>query len=63
MSDGYGHNDADGNLFCHLCEWTKACGRNIEQIEAHLRRHLQEAHGRSLLYRVEDESGRKIDIP
>lgn len=62
MAEGYGHN-IDSTVFCHFCEWSKLCPRGMEEIEFALRKHLHEAHGKPLLYRVEDESGRKTEIP
>ena len=63
MPEGYGHNDADGTVYCHLCDWTMKCTRGMEEIEFVLRRHLQESHGKPLLYRIEDETGRRTEIP
>lgn len=60
--NGYGHNE-DRKVFCHLCDWRKVCQRGMEQIEFELQRHLQDVHGKSLLFRVENETGRKTDIP
>lgn len=60
--EGYGHNDDLGNVYCHLCEWTQACGPNMERIEFALRKHVNEAHGRPLLWRVDDD-GKRTDIP
>jgi len=63
VKDGFGHNDDLGNVYCHFCEWTQACGPNMERIEFALRKHLTEAHKLPLLYRVENETGRRTDIP
>ena len=63
MSEGYGHNTEDGTVYCHFCDWSKLCRRGMEEIEFELRKHLQEAHGKPLLYRVENETGRKTEIP
>lgn len=63
MNEGYGHNDSSGRVFCHLCDWSKLCPRGMEEIEFALRKHLEEAHGKPLFYRIEDESGRRTDIP
>ena len=59
----YGWNDADGTVHCAFCEWTKQCTRGMEEIEFELKRHLKEAHDKPLLYRIENESGRRTDIP
>lgn len=61
-TDGFGHNE-DTMLFCHLCDWRRECRRGLEEMEFALRKHLAEAHGKPLLYRVEDESGKRTDIP
>jgi hypothetical protein len=60
---GYGHNDENGVVYCHFCDWSKNCGSNMELIEASLKKHLEEVHGKPLLYRTEDESGKRTDIP
>lgn len=61
-STAYGWNDTDGTVHCGFCSWTKRCN-SMEQVEHELNQHLAAAHGRRSLFRVEDESGRKIDIP
>ncbi len=60
---GYGHNDDQGNVFCHFCDWSQACGQSMEKMEFVLRKHLAEVHGKPLLYRIENDTGRKTDIP
>ena len=58
-----GHDDESGKVFCHFCEWSKQCTRGIEEIEFELMKHLREAHDKPLLFRVDDDTGRKVDIP
>ena len=62
MVEGYGHN-IDRVVYCHLCDWQKECPRGMEEIEFALQTHLREVHGKPLFYRVENETGRKTDIP
>ena len=35
----------------------------LEQAEFFLGKHLWEIHGKRLIYRVETETGRRIDVP
>ena len=58
-----GWNDEEGTVYCALCDWFCDCGPNMERIEFELRRHLEETHGKSLLYRVDDDSGVVTEIP
>lgn len=61
--NGYGHNDEAGRVYCHLCDWTKDCGPNMERVEHELKRHLEEVHGLPCLYRVDDETKKRTEIP
>lgn len=60
---GLGWNDSAGIVHCALCDWSKDCGPNMERIEHELRQHLEAAHGRRLLYRVDDLDGHVVEIP
>lgn len=58
-----GYNDPDGTVHCNLCEWSKECGPNMERIEHELREHLKTEHGLPLTYRVDEDTGRVVEIP
>ena len=63
MATVLGHNDPDGTVHCSLCEWSKGCGPNMERIEHELMEHLQNEHGISLKFRIDNNTGRLVDIP
>lgn len=56
-----GHNE-NGMVYCGLCNWQHQC-YSMEEIEFRLARHLKEEHGRTLLFRRDDETGKVRDIP
>ena len=61
MSKPLATNDEDGIARCSLCDWQYAC-RTIEEIEFRVKKHLQEEHGLTLLYR-QDNEGNQTEIP
>lgn len=62
MPESYGWNDEDGTVHCAFCNWTKKCS-HMEQIEHELRQHLETAHDKPLIFRVETETGKHTSIP
>lgn len=59
---GYGCNDQNSTVYCHLCSWSKPCPRGIEQVEFELKSHLANEHRKPCLFRV-DSNGKQTDIP
>jgi hypothetical protein len=59
MSDytGLAHNDEDGNVYCHRCQWTAGPYASFEMAEAAISEHLKSVHGLACRYAVEGESG------
>lgn len=57
-----GHNDENGFVYCNLCSW-KNKYTSYEMIEAGLKQHLETVHKLRLLYAIEDDSGRRKDVP
>ncbi len=55
-------NTDDGLLSCHLCDWQKQCN-GMEQIEFEAMRHLRDSHGLAVLYRTDDATGKRTEIP
>lgn len=57
-----GRCDSDAKVYCGICDWYKQC-YSMEEIEFQLAKHLKEIHNRELLYRIEDETGKRNNIP
>lgn len=61
MSCCLGYND-EHNVYCGLCDWQRPIV-SMEQTEHFLAEHLLASHGRRALYRLDDETGQRTDIP
>ena len=58
-----GHNTTDGRFHCGLCPHVSEPYHSYEMVEAHARDHLRDAHGLTLRYAVEHDTGRRKDTP
>jgi hypothetical protein len=57
------HNEEDGRVFCHVCDWQAGPYASFEMIEAAISQHLRESHGLTLRYAVEEPSGKVRTTP
>lgn len=57
----YGWNNGF-DVFCGFCAWTQHC-TSMENIEHRLKTHLKTVHGKDVLFRREDETGKINHIP
>lgn len=58
-----GRNTEDGRFHCGLCPHVSRPFASFEMVEAHAVAHLRDAHGRVVVYAVEDGTGRRKDTP
>lgn len=61
MQGEYGWAE-NGNVYCAFCAYTQAAP-TLELAEHRIKTHLREAHGKSCLVRVENDTGRAHIIP
>lgn len=54
---GLAHNDEEGNVYCHLCQWMAGPYSSFEMVEAAISQHLAAVHGLASRYAVEGGSG------
>lgn len=63
MRDGLAHNDEQGRVHCHLCDFVSGTHHSFELAEAVAVDHLRDAHGTPVLYAIDDEDGTRRDTP